>query len=258
MPNQEHPIFRKKPRKSAKLWRYLTFAKLAALFQSSAVHFTRVDQFDDHFEGAWPKQDLKFFKEFVRGFDVPEFTRAMRRAAVASCWIEMPHESAAMWRLYCPGSEGIAITTTFGKLQAAVHTAADTRLAHDGWLSGVGRVGYVDHANRGLIDLQAPSSPIPNSLAPFMIKNVSYEHEKEVRALVFAKPNFEINPAGWDLEIDTSNFIDEIIVTPFAHDWFHSTVVDLAMRYELREKVTRSVLTPDLFYMRDIEGESGN
>jgi hypothetical protein len=114
-----HPIFRDRPSSAAKLWRYLSFAKFAALLQSNLLHFTRADQFDDHFEGAWPLSDLRKWQKIAeRGFDVASFTESMKRSRVAaSCWFESPHESAAMWRLYAPGNEGVAISTNFGKLK---------------------------------------------------------------------------------------------------------------------------------------------
>jgi len=49
-----HPLFRDGPPPEAKLWRYLSFAKFASVLDSGLLHFTRVDRFDDHFEGAWP------------------------------------------------------------------------------------------------------------------------------------------------------------------------------------------------------------
>jgi hypothetical protein len=53
-------FFRNAPTPEAKLWRYLSFAKFASLLQSAQLHFIRVDHFDDHFEGAWPKSDLAY------------------------------------------------------------------------------------------------------------------------------------------------------------------------------------------------------
>ena len=115
-----HPIFRDAPPPETRLWRYLSFAKIIALFQTRRLHFTRVDQFDDHFEGAWPKSDLERFAKLEGGQVIPTVTKAMRQGVAASCWLAADHESAAMWRLYAAGEEGVAITTTAAKLQAVV------------------------------------------------------------------------------------------------------------------------------------------
>jgi hypothetical protein len=91
-----HPIFRDAPPPETRLWRYLSFAKIIALFQTRRLHFTRIDQFDDHFEGAWPKSDLERFAELEGGQVIPKVTKAVRLGAAASCWLGADHESAAM------------------------------------------------------------------------------------------------------------------------------------------------------------------
>jgi hypothetical protein len=170
-----HPLFRNRPPPEAKLWRYLSFAKFAALLGAGQLHFTRVDHLDDHFEGAWPKQDVATWEQ-NRAFFVTTLTERSRKSVAVSCWVESKHESAAMWGLYASGREGVAITTSFAKLDQAVSEAA-TKLSD--CVGGAGRVTYVDHFTENLLAL-GPQ----NALMPFMLKNRSYEHEHEVRALV--------------------------------------------------------------------------
>src|SRR5215467_3002595 len=162
-----HPIFRNAPQPEAKLWRYLSFAKFASLLHSRQLHFTPVDHLDDHFEGAWPRTDLEYWtsERMLRAFNVPAFTEDMRRRVVASCWFESPHESAAMWRLYAPGNEGVAIATTFGKLDNLIKTAAKAKPM---WLFGAARVTYIDHANVGWIEKLGADERRLNVLMPFM------------------------------------------------------------------------------------------
>lgn len=252
MAKQQHPIFRNQPTDEAKLWRYLSFAKFASLLQSRCLHFTLVDKFDDHFEGVWPKSDLRLLNS-LKGFNIPAFTEQMKRSVVAaSCWVESSHESAAMWRLYAPAQEGIAITTTFKKLNAVVVEAA--KEAEVVGMAGAGRVQYFDHLNEGLIAQLQTGDPLPNTLVPFMIKNLSYEHEHETRALLLAQPDkFEIRENGCDLPITPSDFIDRIFTSPLSEEWFHAAVLDLAERQGLGGKVERSALSPDRFYMRVTE-----
>src|SRR5260370_2532411 len=144
-----HPLFRDGPPREAKLWRYLSFAKFAALLDAGRLHFTRVDRFDDHFEGAWPQQDYAKWQK-VEGFNVNAFTESVRPAMAVSCWAESEYESAAMWRLYTSGNEGVAVVTSFRKLEEAV----SQHLAHQqlDWFGGVGRGRYFDHFNEGLLD----------------------------------------------------------------------------------------------------------
>ncbi len=246
-----HPIFHNRPAADAKLWRYLSFAKFASLLQSSLLHFTRTDQFDDHFEGAWPLSDLKEWQKIAeRGFDVASFTETMKRSRVAaSCWFEAPHESAAMWRLYAPGNEGVAISTTFGKLDAVLHEA---KKEEPGSLIGAGRVKYLDHFTEGLIAELAEDEPYPNTLLPFMLKNKSYEHEREVRALIIPGMNYEIPKAGCDLPLSPTKFMDEIVVNPFSQRWFIEAVAGVVFQHDLKMKLRRSLLSREMFYLRVI------
>jgi hypothetical protein len=145
-----HPLFRNAPSPEAKLWRYLSFSKFVSLLDSAQLHFTRVDNFDDHFEGAWPKKDFDYWtrERLIGVFKVPDFTEQMKCNVAVSCWFKSPHESAAMWRLYAAGNEGVAIATTFGKLYDLVNAAA----IPTNWLSGAGSVEYIDHFKDGLIE----------------------------------------------------------------------------------------------------------
>jgi hypothetical protein len=248
-----HPILRDVPPRQAKLWRYLTFAKFAAFLESSQLHFTRVDQFDDHFEGAWPKQDIERWGE-VRGVNVPGVTERMRGKTAASCWVESEHESAAMWQLYAPGSEGVAVITSFGKLVDLVHNAKLDDLAgsHPGdrGFAGAARVRYVDHFGGGLIEEVKEGAPWPNTLWPFMLKNVSYRHENEVRALLVAGFGGEMPPEGVDIPINLQDFVEEIRVTPYAERWFVKAIKGLVERYGLLGGLRPSSLSPDAFYIK--------
>jgi hypothetical protein len=251
-----HPIFRNTPPPEAKLWRYLSFAKFASLLHSQRLHFTRVDHFDDHFEGAWPRSDHQFWTKdaMLRVFHVPDFTEEMKRRVAASCWFESQHESAAMWRLYAPGAEGVAITTTFNKLRNLVATVA---LPTEPLAVGAGRVTYVDHSNEGLIENLREDERLPNLLRPFMLKNNSYEHEKEVRALVIAGAGPEIGKSGFDLRVSLNDFIEEVVVNPFCQTWFMEAVVGVANLYGLESKHHQSSLSREVFYIkRQQEGNS--
>jgi hypothetical protein len=235
-----HPIFRDAPLPETRLWRYLSFAKIIALFQTRRLHFTRIDQFDDHFEGAWPKSDLEHFAKLEGGQVIPKATKAMRLGAAASCWLAADYESAAMWRLYAAGEEGVAITTTAAKLQALVSAVPRPDFG------GISRVQYIDHVNNSLI-AELKSNPW-NALHPFMCKNVSYEHEKEVRALIVAWPHNAIEQTGRDLEIDPQTFVDQIVINPFCKSWFVDAVKGIVEHYGLAGKLHTSTLSRSAFY----------
>ena len=234
-----HPLFRDRPPPEAKLWRYLSFAKFAALLDAGQLHFTRVDQFDDHFEGAWPQQDLAEWQT-LKGFNVAAFTERARKSVSVSCWFEAAHESAAMWRLYTSGNEGVAIVTSFRKLDEVV-----TSQGADQLLAGVGRVRYLDHFNEGLLS----HGRTQNALVPFMLKNISYAHEREVRALVNGRFDQEMPPSGLDFPIHLTDFIDGIVTNPFCQPWFDKTIRGVVERYGLGDRIRSSTLSRANFYV---------
>jgi hypothetical protein len=236
-----HPIFRDRPAPEAKLWRYLSFAKFAALLDTGLLHFTRVDQFDDHFEGAWPQQDAARWQQ-TEGFSMLSFTERGRKSVAVSCWFESDYESAAMWRLYASGNEGVAIITSFQKLEEVAISQAAVKLPDS--FAGAARVRYLDHLTEGLLK-DGPQ----NALWPFMIKNVSYTHEHEVRALVNARWDQEINSSGLDFPIQLTSFIDGIVTNPFGQPWFDRAVRGVADRYKLGDRIRSSTLSPMNFYI---------
>lgn len=248
-----HPIFQDSPSNNAKLWRYLSITKLISLLESNRLHFTRVDQYNDHFEGVWPKKDLEYWNN-LQGFNVPSQTESLKRTKIASsCWIGSKYESAAMWRLYAPGEEGIAITTTYGKLQTEL-TDAYTENYLD--ILSVSKVKYIDHVNDGLISRLKPNENLPNTLWPFMLKNMSYKHEKEVRALLVA--NLQDNKAiipkhGIDISINTNRLIDKIIINPLCEDWLSESITGLLKKYDIGHKIQMSSLSKKNFYMEVLE-----
>jgi len=132
------------------LRRYTTLDALVHILRNRQLRLTRVDKFHDPFEGSVPKRQiddqLPIFSSRnaaqIMGvaahhpsMSMPphrhldpwtEMTlrrRAKTRSAHASCWTA-GHESEAMWRLYCrdgePEGQGIALQSTFGKVEAAV------------------------------------------------------------------------------------------------------------------------------------------
>jgi hypothetical protein len=219
-PKELHPIFRDTPAEDAPLWRYMSFAGLAAMLQSGGVlRFTRLDKFSDHFEGQWPQRDVK---EWSRWGSFPvEWTKMEKPKIAATCWIDIPHESTAMWGLYAPGPEGVAIRTTFGKLRDVVQGMDSLGR---GTLAGTGRVKYVDHFNDSLIAPLKGDDLLPNGLVPFMMKHKSYEHEHEVRGLVNAPWGYAIEETGLGIGFDPASFIDEVVVSPSAGAWFEKLV----------------------------------
>ena len=79
------------------------------------------------------------------------------------------HESDAMWRLYCGSGECLAISSTIGRLMKAV-AAAPQRVF-------LAEVKDIDYAGVAFL-------PTDSELQPFVHKRISFQHERELRAIV--------------------------------------------------------------------------
>jgi hypothetical protein len=73
-----------------------------------------------------------------------------------------------MWKLYTSGNDGIAISSTVGRLKSALRDFSDDFL--------IGRVRYIDHLKADDDDISA--------YTPVFRKRLSYEHEREVRDVI--------------------------------------------------------------------------
>lgn len=187
----------------------MNFAKFVSLIDAESLFFAYVDRFHDTHE---------------RGIqDPPPF-----RGAVSS-WHLSEHESEAMWRLYSPREEAVAVQSTYARLRAAL---PDCIRIH--------QVLYVDDPEQ---EARA------DHLARFFYKRKAYEHEKELRAVF---PSGEAQTAGnrareadggWFFAIDADTVIERVYVSPFAADWFEAVVVGVIRRYGRRFAVERSALT---------------
>ena len=95
------------------IWRYLNLAKFIHLIAFRTLHFTRIDQFHDKFEGSYPVKNLKEWED--RSFKCGD-CKNWRKFGCVSCWYQSDNESSAMWEIYGKNGQGIAIMSTVDSL----------------------------------------------------------------------------------------------------------------------------------------------
>lgn len=94
-------------------------------------------------------------------------------------------------------------------------------------------IDYIDYATDRIPD---------GSFAPqFFRKRRSFEHERELRAMVLQFPrspdghrvDYERRPTdgGLDVPVDLDQLIEEIVIAPLAPAWFVELVARVARRY---------------------------
>ena len=236
---KEHSLFNPPP-SGAALWRYLDFTKFVSLLDKCALFFARADKLGDPFEGSYPKAnvDMRFgmseelFPEKAVQ-EVSHFLRESRRFTLVNCWYWSEYESAAMWRMYSREHDGIAVKTDFGSL-------SESFVGNE--VIYIGRVSYIDYKEDFIRE--------SNIFAPYLNKRKSFEHENEVRAI---NQDFPIGNGRVDLsqnicdvgtyfDVDLSLLVKEVVVAPFAEDWFLKLVQSVTNLYNLDVPVRKSDL----------------
>ena len=115
----------------------------------------------------------------------------------------------------------------------------------------IGRVKYIDY------EKEAISSP--NMIAPFIHKRKSFEHEDELRALIWTPQhgkNDILNPlnnkykdvCGFYVPVDIEQLIELIYVAPNAPQWVVELIASIPGRFGLQKQVIQSNLASRPLY----------
>jgi hypothetical protein len=246
------------------IWRYMDLAKFAAMLSTRALYFTRADHFEDRFEGAitlarYHARIASHEEQRRRGKPIKltateqVFVEDAILNTAINCWHASEYESAAMWKLYAPaGWLGVAVRSTYQQLVASL-PRGDGGPAYDGpWMRvlpiRVAKVRYINYD-----DEKEKGSD------PFLLKRKSFEHEREIRAIVEDLHSFQGDPrahlapelrsrfpaGGVLVPVDLHQLIDHVYVPPLAPAWFRNTVEDVVGKYGIPARVNRSELDGD-------------
>ena len=242
---KDHPCFQPPADKNIKIWRFMDFTKYVFLLSSKNIFFSRSDLFDDLYEGATSHVNIKLRQTVYKDSPIPEhaleqmskFAEWVRQWTFVNCWHMNEHESAAMWKLYAQTNEAVAIRSTYQRLLNCLPENIF-----------VGVVHYIDYETKWL--------PEGNTMWPFVHKRKSFEHERELRALIQDLPSNEKgiqsgmpNPeSGRVVSIDPESLIEVVHVSPDSPEWFSELVKKITMKYEFGFEVRHSLLAKTPVY----------
>ena len=215
-----------------------------SLLTTRSLYFARADRLGDPFEGAYSRANREHEAELYpdlsaedrrRMFDsIAPVLREMPKHVVVNCLHMNEHESAALWKLYANGNEAVAIRSTYSRLIQSF--APDTPAVY------VGVVKYIDYSSGGEI------MPEGNLFFPFLHKRKSFEHERELRAIVAQWPpgfrfgQTEAPQQGLQISVNLETLMAEVRVAPAASDWLADAVRSVMDTFGERCPVVQSQL----------------
>ena len=262
-----HPDFKTPDNLDSRIWRYLDFTKFLSMLENQALYFCRLDVLaeTDPYEGlytnlnaraqeleyeevpkeVWERGGIKSEEDWENNRlahqQIRSFIRVQREFTFVNAWCVNDYESAAMWPLYVQGNEGIAVQSTFQRL-------VDSVAAYKEFEIHIGEVRYLDY-NAEVIELG-------QALLPLIAKRKSFEHEQELRALIWTlqdgKNNFQENKyaatRGLTVPVDLGTLIEQIFVSPQAPNWYVELAVAVLARYGLNKPVIQSDISSNPLY----------
>lgn len=225
-----HPCFPQPREKSIPVWRYMDLAKLVSMLKSRSIYLTRIDRFNDPYEGTTTPRTAAGIGQFLKHIDavhdethILKMLDSARQELFVSCWHANRYESEAMWRLYCGDRGGVAIQSSYAALMEAIR-----------WQKGVyvGAVRYVDY--------RTASFPDANVFYPVMHKRASFAHEQEIRLVkLHPLPLDGEQDLALSIPVDLNDLCHSIYVAPSAPSYYFEAVkaVVEAIAPELVEKL---------------------
>jgi hypothetical protein len=297
----------------SKIWRYMDLSKFLSLLENNSLFFTRSDKFQDPYEGTLNQPQLLAIKNEINNLKVliadkstnknvtggdekksllasffepfldalshlslnvleasTDINKKLRSLACINCWHLNDAESNAMWKLYLKSNEGIAIQSTVKRLR-------DSFISNNSTVH-ISKVRYLNY------ELESFGDDI--FLSPFIHKRKSFEHEKELRAIVFSAQNSDINKDwklllqlfaehfkdrlqteeceqivnvipndfGINIPVDLDMLVENIYIAPTAPKWFVELINQITSRYNINKKVIQSSLyeTPSYVILDEV------
>jgi hypothetical protein len=215
------------PEPEAMIWRYMSLEKLLALLQTSRLVFSALRTLRDPYEGRFPTSAARLLDNRIgealakQGLTNADLTELLREKIFVSCWHVNEDDSAAMWSLYS-GTAGVAIRSTIGRLKQCLDVLPIQSL--------LGLVKYVDYDSFETVSL--------GELRVSHLKRKSFEHERELRAVVNCHDPVDVVP----VPVSCSMLITDVLVSPESPSWFVQVVERVVEKYDYGFPVRQSML----------------
>jgi hypothetical protein len=234
--------------------KYLDLTKFASLLSIKSIFLCRLDKLEDHFEGTTSKPNFERRKELYRTrhfsshslkkLTEEEIEREVKEDYEAddrnkalncvSCWNKYESESAALWKIYSDFHKGIMIKSNIDKLISAFENTAEKL--------SLSEIKYIDYNKEYM--------PDQNTMYPVIHKHKAYSFEEELRLIHTVEFGHgqiydwsaEKIKQGKYIKLDLNELIEEIVVSPYAADWYIDLIKDMCNKFGLNKEVKKSEL----------------
>jgi hypothetical protein len=210
---------------SMPIWRYMALDKFIDLLETKSLFFTRIDKFNDPFEGyLYPEY---YTKRYVNLSE--EESKSAKKESLhyinsnitkvyANCWHANKYESEAMWKIYGGNNLSIAIKTTISSLISSFGNLLNKNKRQE---TCSGLVNYIG-PNDGKFVIA--------DIADYALhKRKAFEHEKEYRLICIN--NARTRKPGFGLPINFDDLVKSIYISPLSSPWQQEVVRKILKKY---------------------------
>ncbi len=204
------------------LRRYMSFSRFAWMLQTKQLWLTRADNLGDRWECNLTHEQLKFLvrRHPPQPIDDPRprenaierttrIVKDRQRRTFVSCWSTTPSESHALWQIYCPKSEGVAIETTFERVAASVPRFAMSSVSYEPPRDDV--------------------TPSVDEMA--FTKQPWFVYEEEVRVVDYIEDGEDLPVLGYAINWNPETILRSVIAHPDANASFVEALNNLVLAY---------------------------
>ncbi|WP_147435672.1 hypothetical protein [Halobellus sp. Atlit-38R] len=228
------------------IWRYMSLGKFISLLQKEQLWFSHRSKFEDPYEGRYSQSAAEKIQKERWDIEEPddedtEYFVDDNADDYVTCWNIKKSQSAALWKIYVEGSNGVAIKTTVGELKNSIDRSALSQLDIS---IEFGRVKY--HSTG--------EEPIGH-YAPIFTKRDIFDFEKEYRVVLTDDESLEdidvdgieVRPGiGVGVKIEPRTLINEVYIAPSAGGYLRDVVENLRDDYGPDYSIEKSTVHPSL------------
>jgi hypothetical protein len=240
-------------KRGVSIWRYMDLPKFLWLLDKKALFLSRLDCFEDRFEGSSPLSLIERRRAWTTKklrADSPAVIETARRNTAVNCWHMNEGESVAMWKLYSLNNFGVAVRSTIGGLAKSLPPVGGEDLSEAYTTEPkvlplhIRLVRYINFS-------QAQDSP-PSPWELALYKRTSFSFEQEIRLIAQGHPyrgdptDYTIFPSKGDfVPVELPSLIKAVYVAPNAPPWYSDLIVSAVRRTRLKVEIHQSDLGRD-------------